>query len=595
MKKVMIVLGMGLVFFGILIGCRKKEEVKTYVEKVIARWELQVEKESGLNDLIRTALRNANIVSPQYNYTFAGQIQAIQGDVRDAFKTLNKAIAINPESAEPHYILAQLYYKLAIFDMVDRRLCGIEMVPLDELPFQALKNGHLKLELRELIISRCLVYKGFLKKCGISEEERNKIMFYILWLDKEKIAGDKSSEDLDNEIKERGLPEKLLVPIFNPDKPSKELLRNAYKQIQLGEKGSSMEGVPPRIEIVDLVMIRALKTRICSLLPGEISSIPTVSGDAKRDLRVPPIVMELIEDEEGRDELLVDMISKFQKNPDPTMWQMVMVAQFHQAAGQQKKALNLYLQAAEKYPWDGEPLIGIGNICYDAAIKYMVVNDEFEQAETGLVVMRPGDKAKDILMHAKSYFERANKLRFSVKEEENGAKIYLFGPEKAEEFLNMINSKLMGYWIRKGYEAEKAGQYESALKCYEEALVIDPDSFTGNQGKGNALFMFSRFKDAFESFEKALSIRPKAFEALNNREITKLRIYGIPWPAKEETVEFLKKEIQSSEHKDRLGGFTLLYIASINGDPHAGAALEVVKKENPDLFSEFTELEIPGH
>lgn len=604
MKKVMIVLGMGLVFFGILTGCRKKEGegVKTYVEKVIARWESQVKRERDeLDDLIRKTLRTANATSSQYSYAFAGQIQTVHGDVRGALKTLKKAIAVNPRSAEPHYILAQLYYKLAIFDMVDRGLYSTEMIPLDELPFQALKDGHLKLELRELIISRCPAYKSFLKKCGINGEERNKIMFYILWLDKEKIAGDKASEDLDNEIKERGLPKKLPVPIFNPDKPSKELLKNAYKQIQLGEKGSTMEGVPPRIEIVNLVTIRALKARICSLLPGEVPSIPTIPGGAEKDLQVPPIVMELIEDKEGQDELLADIILKFQETPDPTMWQMVMAAQFHQAAGQQKKALNLYLQAVEKYPWDGEPLIGIGEICYEAAMKYMVANDEFEQAETGLVVMRPGDKAKDILMHAKSYFERANKLRFSVKEEKDGAKIYLFSPEKAEENLRVIDSNLMNYWSSKASEAEKAGQHESALKYYEEALIIDLNNFVANQGKGNTLFMLLRFKEALESFEKALSIRPKAFEALNNRELTKLCIYGIPCPTtkkeafKEKTIEFLKKEVQSSERKDRLGAITLLYVASENGDLGAKAVLEAVKKENPDLLSEFIELELPKY
>lgn len=204
-------------------------------------------------------------------------------------------------------------------------------------------------------------------------------------------------------------------------------------------------------------------------------------------------------------------------------------------------------------------------------------------------------------MHAKSYFERANKLRFSVKEEKDGAKIYLFSPEKAEENLRMIDSNLMNYWGSKASEAEKAGQHESALKYYEEALIIDPNNFVANQGKGNTLFMLLRFKEALESFEKALSIRPRAFEALNNRELTKLCIYGIPCPItkkeafKEKTIEFLKKEVQSSERKDRLGAITLLYVASENGDLGAKAVLEAVKKENPDLLSEFIELELPKY
>lgn len=321
--------------------------------------------------------------------------------------------------------------------------------------------------------------------------------------------------------------------------------------------------------------------------------VPAISSYSKKDLQVPSIVMELIEDEEGQSDLLADMTSMFKETSDPTMWQMVMLAQFHKTARQQKKALNFYLQAAEKYPLAGEPLIGIGNIYYDAAIKHMILNNEFEQAETGLVIMRPGDKAKDILVYAKSCFEKANGLTLSVREEKNGIQIYLFGPEKAEEFLNMINSKLMGYWIGKGCEAEKAEQYEFALKCFEEAFAIDSDSFAANYGKGNTLFMLSRFKDAFESFEKALSIRPKLFEVLNNREITKLRIYEISWPVGEGTVEFLKKETRSDNREDRLGGFLLLYLAFLEGDSDAKTAVEVIMDENPKLFYEFKELKMP--
>ena len=98
------------------------------------------------------------------------------------------------------------------------------------------------------------------------------------------------------------------------------------------------------------------------------------------------------------------------KTCNHALWQIVMTAQRHDTFRQKRRALNLYIQPAQEFPLYAEPLIGIAKTCYDAAIKYMVENSEFGQAKMWRVIMTPGDRAKDILVYAKSCFDRNNRL-----------------------------------------------------------------------------------------------------------------------------------------------------------------------------------------
>jgi len=264
MKKIMIVLWASLFFSVVLTGCSKK----THIEKVIDKCESEFKnkRDSGLGGVIQNALKFANASSSQYGYSFAAQMQAVNGDVKGSLKNLEKAIAIKPESAEPHYILARVYYKLAIFDMVNRGFCTLDFIPFDKFPLSILQRGHLKIELREIMVSECITFKNFLKKYSIYGKEWVRITLFILWVDREKIMGEDAPEFIDQEMKEMGMPKRIPVLVFKPDDLSKEILRIVRSELELGDKGSPIKNIPQGVQLVDPTTTKSLKARVNSLL-----------------------------------------------------------------------------------------------------------------------------------------------------------------------------------------------------------------------------------------------------------------------------------------------------------------------------------------
>ncbi|MDX2242921.1 MAG: tetratricopeptide repeat protein [Leptolyngbyaceae cyanobacterium bins.302] len=63
-------------------------------------------------------------------------------------------------------------------------------------------------------------------------------------------------------------------------------------------------------------------------------------------------------------------------------------------------------------------------------------------------------------------------------------------------------------YIKRGDIAYFAGEYESAINSYAEALKKKPDDYEILYRQGNAMLKLKRYEDAIETYEKALEIKP---------------------------------------------------------------------------------------
>ena len=63
------------------------------------------------------------------------------------------------------------------------------------------------------------------------------------------------------------------------------------------------------------------------------------------------------------------------------------------------------------------------------------------------------------------------------------------------------------------------GDYNAAIKCYDQAININPKYAFAFNGKGNALYNLKRYRDAVASCDQVLKIDPKHANAIKFRKI----------------------------------------------------------------------------
>ena len=73
------------------------------------------------------------------------------------------------------------------------------------------------------------------------------------------------------------------------------------------------------------------------------------------------------------------------------------------------------------------------------------------------------------------------------------------------------------YWIQKGDGYFSLGNTELALKCYEKAIDLDPNSALAWNNKGRVLYDIDEREEAIEFFDQAIKIDPLYAEAWRNR------------------------------------------------------------------------------
>ena len=126
--------------------------------------------------------------------------------------------------------------------------------------------------------------------------------------------------------------------------------------------------------------------------------------------------------------------------------------------------------------------------------------------------------------------KKANQLALlAVKINPNNDKIWAILAEtevrinqldKAIESLNKakkINPLFANYWFKQAGILIQQGKTSNAIKSINKGLEIDPDNPNAYFQLGNSRFLQKEFNIALIAFQKASSINPKFWQALNNQ------------------------------------------------------------------------------
>jgi tetratricopeptide (TPR) repeat protein len=73
-------------------------------------------------------------------------------------------------------------------------------------------------------------------------------------------------------------------------------------------------------------------------------------------------------------------------------------------------------------------------------------------------------------------------------------------------------------WIKRGNVLLGVKRYEEAIKRYEVAIKLKPDSWKAWNFRGIALLQLGRYEESIASFDKALEIKPDYQDAKTNRD-----------------------------------------------------------------------------
>ncbi len=73
------------------------------------------------------------------------------------------------------------------------------------------------------------------------------------------------------------------------------------------------------------------------------------------------------------------------------------------------------------------------------------------------------------------------------------------------------------FHLQEGNAKYEAGDYETAIVCYDSALAVKPDYHEALNNKGNALYDLERYEAAIACYDAALEIKPDYQDALNSK------------------------------------------------------------------------------
>lgn len=80
-------------------------------------------------------------------------------------------------------------------------------------------------------------------------------------------------------------------------------------------------------------------------------------------------------------------------------------------------------------------------------------------------------------------------------------------------------------WINEGEGLFVQKKYDEAIRCFNEAIRLNPSYELAWNNKGTALYMLKRYKEAIKCFDEVLKINPNNETAKKNRE-TYMRAMG---------------------------------------------------------------------
>jgi tetratricopeptide (TPR) repeat protein len=100
---------------------------------------------------------------------------------------------------------------------------------------------------------------------------------------------------------------------------------------------------------------------------------------------------------------------------------------------------------------------------------------------------------------------------YAEKEYKKGIKCY----DQALE----IDPNNLDSLLKKGSALQDLGKYDKAIECYDKSLKLNPDSYMALNNKGMILLGLKRFDESIEYFDKSLKIKPDFAVALDNKLI----------------------------------------------------------------------------
>lgn len=106
-----------------------------------------------------------------------------------------------------------------------------------------------------------------------------------------------------------------------------------------------------------------------------------------------------------------------------------------------------------------------------------------------------------------------SKWKTPIKEDQK----YAIIPQGAEE-ISSDELDESESWIKRGNVLLGVKRYEEAIKRYEVAIRLNPDSCEAWNLRGIALLQLGRYQESIASFDKALEIKPDYQDAKTNRD-----------------------------------------------------------------------------
>jgi len=240
---------------------------------------------------------------------------------------------------------------------------------------------------------------------------------------------------------------------------------------------------------------------------------------------------------------------------------------------------------------DGDNDVIIANLCI--VLIYQYWEDKYrEQIAKELGLTSKNDLNSDIMgdirllrkyiIHHRAIAEKDIEKCKLLQWFKKGDKIYLNGKMFENiifyitEYITLINED----YINHGSVLSLKGKFDLALKSFEKAIELKPDSFEAWSNKGSTLNNLGRYDEALEAVEKAIELKKDNVNAWFTKcaSLFYLCRYNEALKASEKTIELKSDNAEAWSNK----GITLI---KLNRHNEAIKTYEKAREFNPDNAS----------
>lgn len=237
------------------------------IAELLGAWSASRKSEENdpMEEMAGKLISDGRMKSNADEYIGAAQLLVSEGNLPEAKIALDEVASMFPSVDGPHFELAELIYRLAIFDGIRRGLIHVEKVPTGSVIPSTLADGHLKLEIDELVgHGRPLAYRAALQAAGFNEKDEISIGAYLIAIDPRGLSPE-AKAFLPVLVGKSGRPTYLLIPQWKPDIPNKAVLKLAQSEMRAAQTGSPLTE-PTGMRIIDRERMAGLSSRIDELL-----------------------------------------------------------------------------------------------------------------------------------------------------------------------------------------------------------------------------------------------------------------------------------------------------------------------------------------